>query len=489
LLPRVLLAAAALLYLWQIGLAPLWYDEAGTAWMASLPLPRLLAATAADTHPPLYFLLTALIERVAGSSASTLRLPSAVAAVAVLWLTWLIAGELGFSRRAALMGIGLLVLSPFQLHYAQEARMYALLQAEVLLALWAVLRRQWWLVTVALMAALWTHNYALIYAAVLFPVALWREVDRPLDPGPDGMAWANAYGVSTVFIAFIIPGLAWMPWIVALRQQMNIIAAGYWIQPVTPGSVLSAINIWVNGFALPDGLSPTGALMAFGLVAWLSIKVWQARTTTPVILWMLIFAPLAVVVSVSFLWKPILLFRGFAPGVPLLFLLAGWAIDRLPLRRQLYTAALVLPLLAAGALGHFRSGPEQKTALQPYAALIRAGWQDGDLIVHANEGTLMELHTALGDLPQVMLPRCARPNLGGLSSATQAAMGMPIADPDTMSWSRIWFVWTWPPTVTQCEVDTATAFLRKYPHTNIAVVRRDAYVEADIYLLERADIP
>jgi len=51
------LLIANVLYLFRIGAAPLWYDEAASAWFAQIPLARMIIGTASDTHPPLYYLL------------------------------------------------------------------------------------------------------------------------------------------------------------------------------------------------------------------------------------------------------------------------------------------------------------------------------------------------------------------------------------------------------------------------------------------------
>jgi hypothetical protein len=146
--------------------------------------------------------------------------------------------------------------------------------------------------------------------------------------------------------------------------------------------------------------------------------------------------------------------------------------------------AILAPLLAIGIVGHYRWNPEHKEGAQRWTSAIREAWQPGDVIIHANEGTLMELHNHLSDLPQIILPRCAQNNVGGLSAATREAMGMQAADPSALEWRRAWFVWSWAPTVTQCEVDEARAFLRTYPaHARVFPIRNDEYVEANIWLM------
>ncbi|MBM3134684.1 MAG: hypothetical protein FJZ89_05220, partial [Chloroflexi bacterium] len=62
--PRLVLAALLAITLLALGLRlgrltfqPLWWDEGTSVYFASQPLPDLTAATAADIHPPFYYLL------------------------------------------------------------------------------------------------------------------------------------------------------------------------------------------------------------------------------------------------------------------------------------------------------------------------------------------------------------------------------------------------------------------------------------------------
>lgn len=481
--PGLPLVVAAVLYSMQLGAAPLWYDEAGSAWMAELPLSRLIAATAGDTHPPLYFLLLSAWQHLLGSTPVVMRLPSLLCALLVFWLAHRIAVDLKLSTLARLIAVTLLMLSPFQLHFAQEARMYSLLQVEVLLMIWCVLHRRWPWFALASSAALWTHNYALFYLAAIGAWAFGRELLRPglIDSKTDAVRWDTQ--IMRLMLAGLLAVASWLPWAWVLREQMQTVANGYWIQPVTPGSVVYVLYTWLFGFTLAEWMQPTGVLVASGLIVWLSVKALRERSEGLTLLY-LVAAPVAAVVIVSIVWKPILLFRGFAPGVPLLYLLIGWGFSRITFTHRLYALAIVTPLLVTGVVGHYVWNVDHKTGIQPAEAIIRAGWQPGDVIIHANEGTLMELHNTTRDLPQYILPRCAQPNLGALSPATQQALGMEVV-PDTLTWSRAWFVWSWPPTVTQCEVDQARAFLRTYDSELALPIRNDDYVEANLWLVTK----
>jgi|GEM_PF-1824075 len=512
------------LYLAGLSSAPLWYDEAGTAWMAELPIGRLITATSGDTHPPLYLLLVAGVQRAAGSQPWALRLPSVVFALVCFYLVFKLSNELKLSNTAQALALILVMLSPFQLHYAQEARMYSLFQVEILAALLFALRRQWLWLSLALVAALYTHNYALIYLPVLACVSLAIELRRELpgfleewrldhasshDYGLSYFVWITnpiiaficlvgelASGVLShilkrceldhICLAYGLPLVAWLPWVAVLSQQMASVSGGYWIQPVTFGSVIDVLqNLIFFAFTLPDWMLPTSALVASGLLVWLFIKTLQHRERPALILWWVALAPLGLTIIASLAWRPLLLFRGLAPSVPLLLILVAWELDRLSRARRLYALTIILPLMLASLVGHYLWNPSHKENTQAYVSAIRTQWREGDVMIHANEGTLMELHNQLPDLPQYILPRCSQNNLGGLSAVTRQAMGMVEAEPKRLAWSRAWFVWSWPPTVTQCEVDHARAFLESYHYRLAYAIRNDEYVSANIWLVER----
>jgi uncharacterized membrane protein len=81
-----------------------------------------------DVHPPLYFVLTRLwLELWGGAGALAIRrLSSVVGVLGIVGAAWL-ALEASGRRRAALLAAAILAVSPLQVVYSQEARMYSLL--------------------------------------------------------------------------------------------------------------------------------------------------------------------------------------------------------------------------------------------------------------------------------------------------------------------------------------------------------------------------
>lgn len=110
----------------------LWADEGNSAALAARNLATITRDAAHDIHPPLYYYLLHFWVRILGNSEIALRSFSAVAGMILVVVTFFLGHEL-FNRRVALIAAFLAAISPLQIHYSQETRMY------VLAALWAAL--------------------------------------------------------------------------------------------------------------------------------------------------------------------------------------------------------------------------------------------------------------------------------------------------------------------------------------------------------------
>jgi len=207
-LGAVLLAAVAL-RLWGLGHKSLWFDEAYSVYIARQALgeiPRLLRLY--DTHPPLYYVLLHLWMGVAGQSEVAVRVPSVVASLAAIGLTYLL------GRRLAGEGVGLLAAvllaaSPFQVTAAQEARMYPFLMlfgVGASYALWLALaegRRRYWMgYVLCLVLALYTHHFAvlLLLAHGVYVLGIHRERQAM-------RAWLFAVAVVVILYLPLVPML------------------------------------------------------------------------------------------------------------------------------------------------------------------------------------------------------------------------------------------------------------------------------------------
>ena len=105
----------------------LWLDEVFSLWMARHPLPDLMAwLVRIDHHPPLFFLFLHGWIGLFGESAGALRSLSALTSTLAIPLYGFGARKL-VGARVSIVATLLLAISPFQVRYAQEARMYGVL--------------------------------------------------------------------------------------------------------------------------------------------------------------------------------------------------------------------------------------------------------------------------------------------------------------------------------------------------------------------------
>lgn len=113
------------LRLWQLDFQPLWWDEGYSVWFATHPLAQMVALTAEDIHPPLYYALLAGWIGLVGPGPISLRLLSVLCGVAAIPALYA-AGRRLLGPRGGLLAAGLLAINPLHVYYSQEVRMYGL---------------------------------------------------------------------------------------------------------------------------------------------------------------------------------------------------------------------------------------------------------------------------------------------------------------------------------------------------------------------------
>lgn len=439
-----------MLRLWQIASPRLWYDEIGSLWMASLPFADMLRATAGDVHPPLYLALLWGWVRVFGYTALAARVLSAILSLAGLWPFAEIMRVLGFAQRDRLLAGLLFIVSPYQLYYAQEARMYALLQLLVLFGAWAALDDRPWVVGMAISGLLWTHNYGFIYAAVLMLVYVMRYGIWKRD---DQWGWPS---VGVMLLGFG----TYLPWALVLAGQLQAARGGWWQQPVTPGMALETFRNFLFGDAFPGGsfgaltLALTGALLA--LVGWrMQFDLMDLQV--------LAAGPLFLAATLSAVYRPIWLDRALIGAAPFYYMMLAWALyDLRPRARWLAVTALGVTL----ALAVLAYAPWQAiTKGFAFSYRDQIDYQPGDVIYHINPGTLFQVHNDWPEAPRQYAHPAFPGDLGGLSDQTVAALGVTQKPLENLYWVRAWVFFSASPTVSASQDAYMRYLLERYPHS------------------------
>jgi uncharacterized membrane protein len=396
--------AGGVLRFWHIGAQSLWLDELFSVFLARRDVAAVVAGTFQDTQPPLYYLLlhAALLF---GSDETAARVVSALFSTATIPLVFLLGRRLFDRSDTALLAAFVFAVTPFQVAYAQEARMYSMLAFLQLAGLFFFHRAwnggawsDWLLFAFAEALALYTHSLGILglVAIDLWVVWQWRSArSRALE----------------LLAAHALMLLLFAPWLTAFSTQANRVLTGFWEAPSSLLNLLRTTYVLVFGNTLPTDLVPIGLLIIFLLFA---LELYHAgrallrEKLDPLerqglgLALAITFGPPVALFLVS-LVRPIYIERVVILSSSGIALLLAWAWTRRPRlpERVLASAAAVL---VAVALSNYNLHPEViKPPMREAAALLGQNWAEGDLVVHASDWTALAFNYYLPAVPQHFL--------------------------------------------------------------------------------------
>ncbi len=429
---------------------PIWYDEAfaiffsekGPAAMLQGTLAPDLSGAAADIHPLAYYTMLWGWMKVFGESLVSVRMLSILFGILSVLVAYFLLRAMFNHPRLALLGALGVALSPFQVHYSQEIRMYALLTlalAGATFALWQGLntrQRRWWMLF-ALCAALaeYTQNLAAFY---LLPLALTPLLMRRWDK-VKMMALAGAGAL-----------LLYLPWLLQLPSQLAKIQNAYWVERPTIVNFFTTLLSYVTNLPVDDrwvGLALAVSLIVTGLAAYQTLRAIQHKRPGAwrgAWLAYLAFAP-AVLMFVVSQWKPVYIERALLASGLVFWLWLAWVLmeTRLPrpmrmLNFGLLAAGIILGLVMHLSYSDFPYGP--------YAALdaaLESRFTAGDLILHSNKLSVFPAIYYDRPLEQHFLADPPGSTTDTLAPATQDVLGLhasPSLEAATLHAKHIWFV-------------------------------------------------
>lgn len=391
-----ILPAGVGLALRLIGLSsrPLWYDEAFAVLFSAKGPSAMLYGTlsqqggvAADVHPIFYYTLLWLWQSLFGDSPVAVRGLSVLLGLGVVILGFVVARRLFGERTAWVAGI-LLACAPFQVHYAQEARMYALLALALLgatLAVWRALERgravDWVLFGGLAAAAQYAHNLAFVY---LVPLSLTPVLMR---------RWRSALALGG---AGLLALALYAPWLASLPSQLARIEWAYWIpRPGATELVRTGLQ-FIAGLPVPEWSLPVVLACAVFVLATSMLATVRAIRRKDAQGWRaawlayLALAPAGVLFLVS-QWRPVYLDRALLPSGAVLLVWLAWSLTSRHLDRPLAVSAALALGLAFG-LGLFGFYSYSGFPYAPFASVnaqIRESMEWGDVILHSNKITAL----------------------------------------------------------------------------------------------------
>lgn len=368
LIPVVAFMVAGLLFSYNIGKGSIWFDEAFSTTLIQFSPLELIRLTALDVHPPLYYLVLQVWAELFGTSEAAVRSLSAICMIAAMAVGFVFVRRY-FGKRASYVVLPFMVLAPFLLRYAQEARMYAMATLVCIAATYILARVHqkstthkplWWVgYALLVVAGLYIHYYtALIW------IAHWAwHLYMVRQSGEKFFSKAWFWTHAAVFIAFL-------PWLPIFVKQFAGVQAGFWIGPVSHQTLL---NIASNVLVYHQQWELIGwwSVMFVAVIAGLSSLLYRTYKSLQgdvrahfALLMACAFIPVVVLFVLSLPpLKPVLVERYFVPAVLSFSLLIGAAIAIGPAAKRWYQSKM---LLGALVLGCFSFGAAHVYAVSNY---------------------------------------------------------------------------------------------------------------------------
>lgn len=332
----------------------LWWDEAFSFSMSIADLPTLMEDVVRDkVHPPLYYALLHFW-LILGHEEYLLRFFSVLWGMVSVSIMYVAASTVGGKRLGVLAAL-LLAVSPFNVWYSQEVRMYSLTTMLVLAASVAFLRllrddalTTWVAYGLLSLLALYSE-YLYLFVALgqaVFLVILRRRYPAIL------RKW---------FYCMVVVGVLFLPWLLAVFTTGGFYSASIsWISPARISDLFWTLYSLGLGLTTEPRhpLYLTAALIAlafvgYGLASLRKRPRDEQERVASISIWLVL--PLLFTFLISLDWplaqnRSIYIDRFFNPLLPAFLILAGIGIQRaVSARRVLSVLALTVLVIATGS--------------------------------------------------------------------------------------------------------------------------------------------
>jgi hypothetical protein len=265
-----ILLLAFCIRLYRLSAESLWYDETVSVHLAGKDFRALVAHTARDIHPPGYYLLLNVWMRLAGGTDYSAAFLSLSLGLLLVALAYRLAAQV-FGRCSGYLAALLVAISPYNVWYSQEVRMYtlgAVLGAVLLLLVIRLLSsdpgslpRWQHLVAYSVTGALglWVlYYFAFLLLAVNLMVVGWWLVARRREPR--GWSWMLRWLVAQGGVL-----LLYAPWIPPAWRQATSPPVPPWRSAAGLGEIV--VETW-SALGLGQSVDPA---RVWPVLVWVTI--------------------------------------------------------------------------------------------------------------------------------------------------------------------------------------------------------------------------
>lgn len=244
----------------------IWTDEAFTLQLLRGNVKEIIMGTAADVHPPLYYLYAKIFTVVFGESLLAQKIAAMLPMVATLIFAATVIRK-KFGDREAVLFLLFLTCIPCSMEFALQVRMYSLaLFCVTVCGVYAYMifqdgrKRDFVIFALSGAAAAYTHYFAFVSVIIitgflLIAILLWKR-ERFL-------GWLAA---AAGMIALYAP---WMPF---FMKQVTSVEQGYWIPEITAETIWGYF-VWTFDLELVPGMVFVFLIILKGASTYNTIKI------------------------------------------------------------------------------------------------------------------------------------------------------------------------------------------------------------------------
>lgn len=338
----------------------IWGDEGFSVRLAQMDFMSMIASTASDVHPPLYYIILQLFCRLFGHSITMYHMVSLLSYTFILILGVTIIKK-HFGICAASIFISFASLLDSAIIYNLEIRMYSLAELLVLLTflqLYALLKNPKWinymLFALFALAAAYTHYYALLSVGFLYIFLLIYVICKRKED------------IKKLLTLYTITFLGYLPWLMIFIKCFRQVTNDWWLNyiPSFKDSILYLFssdklqNVWIiifigslciAFFNRQDNIRITFNRVTRRFMATLTSGKLVLNAE---LLWIIsgIFSIAGTIITgiaVSEIMHPVFILRYVFPVSSIGWLILSVCISKCK-RRQLWSTGIILLLLYSG---------------------------------------------------------------------------------------------------------------------------------------------
>jgi len=365
----------------------LWLDEAISYLTANLSVTDILINTIQDPHPPFYYLLLHYWLKLIPDSDSALRFLGVLLNLLLVPLVYLLALDLLGRYSLALLSALFIAISPFQIAYSHELRMYALLMLLITLMVWAywhAIRQEkwcWWLLFfITALLSIYTHLFSFF---ALTAIGIYALIN-----------YRNRRALITTILMGVVLAVLFAPWLYILAGESQYDLGS--LRPLltidnNPIKLIIAFtfllfgqstNLWYSGAAL----FLTVAIIIIFLMEMRRVRQ-KEESKALLLLGLLVLCIIGLPVIFYYIRPFFLPERTMAAASPFLLILLAWAVTRRrsPLPFLIMIAGLVM---LVGSLVYLL-GEAQKPPYREVIELVAQNLETDDVILHTSDGSYL----------------------------------------------------------------------------------------------------